>query len=110
MYTCVHLYTRMHVCTCSCMHACLRAHAHAYVNYSIGDVCVLYLTFSVYASGIGYDMYTISRVVVLDWISCATNFNCAKQCVQNYMKRYGSRCTGKPESRVSIIYLHVAWS
>ena len=31
-----------------------------------------------------------------DWKTCANKKDCSEQCVQNYMKRYGTYCTGGP--------------
>lgn len=34
-------------------------------------------------------------------MGCATNENCARQCVENYMERYGTYCTDKPNNQIT---------
>ena len=37
----------------------------------------------------------------VDWYECATDEDCATQCVRNYLDRYGTYCTGRSPSFIS---------
>ena len=47
-------------------------------------------------------MTSLSLLVLMtsDWVGCATDEACATKCVENYMDRYGTYCTGKPDNQV----------
>ena len=77
--------------------------SHSTYYYKSG--LVLYPTHITFFVHYTYDCIRLTCTTrccaLIDWVGCATNEACATQCVENYMDRYGTYCTGKPDNQVS---------